>query len=79
MTRPVPTGAGHIGTGAQEVFVLLGLSSWAPVVSGTAALGSLLLVEIAHYRVRAARRIRITAVWLAVLAVAALVAAAFGW
>jgi hypothetical protein len=57
---------------------MLGIASWAPVVSGTAALGAVLLVEIAYQR-RSAKRLRCAAGALAVLSVLGLVAAALGW
>jgi hypothetical protein len=57
---------------------LLGLSSWAAAVSGTAALGSVLLVEITYQR-GSTKRLRVSAGALAGLAMLCLVAAALGW
>lgn len=57
---------------------MLGMSSWAPVVSGTAALGAALLVEITRQR-GSTRHMRLVAAGLVALAVVGLVAAAFGW
>lgn len=78
-TVAIPTGTVDCPkTGAQEVGSMLGIASWAPVVSGTAALGAVLLVEIAYQR-RSAKRLRCAAGALAVLSVLGLVAAALGW
>lgn len=57
---------------------MLELPSWASAVSGTAALGAALLVEIAYHR-GSTKRLRIVAGALAVLSVLGLVAAALGW
>ena len=57
---------------------MLGMSSWTPVVSGAAALGAFLVVEIAHHR-GCVKRLRLVAGALAGLALLGLLIAALGW